>query len=94
MELTFEQVQEQVKDVQTATFGGRLVVAVLEMRNGYLITGQSLCNSAETFNQDVAEELAVQDALQKAFQFEMYAKRSAEGIPDKDQKSVQLPASS
>lgn len=70
---TRESVMAQVADIQTATFGQRLVVAVITMKNGFLVTGESFCANAETFKEERGQEIAVHRATEKAWEFELYA---------------------
>ena len=42
-----------------------LTFCVIELRNGFTVTGESACASTENFNADIARRIARQNAVQK-----------------------------
>lgn len=74
--ITQEDVAAAISSEEYAIFGGRLTVCVLTLRNGFLVTGESSCVSAENFNQKLGEQYAKEDAVNKVWQLEGYALRN------------------
>ena len=54
----------------------RLTFCVCELRNGFLVTGQSVCANLEDFDADVGRELAYDDAVDKIISYLTYAAMS------------------
>jgi hypothetical protein len=49
-----------------------LTVCVLTLRNGFTVTGESACVSPETYNQEIGESIAFENAFDKLWQLEGY----------------------
>lgn len=55
----------------------RLTFCVCELRNGFLVTGQSVCANLEDFDAGIGRELAYEDAVDKVIGYLTYAAMSA-----------------
>lgn len=55
--------------------GTTLTVCVLELRNGFTVTGESACASPENFNAELGCKIARDNARQKIWTLEGYALR-------------------
>jgi hypothetical protein len=55
----------------------RLTFCVCELRNGFLVTGQSVCANLEDFDAGIGRELAYEDAVDKVIGHLTYAAMSA-----------------
>lgn len=49
-----------------------ITVCVLTLRNGYTVTGESACVSAENFNEEIGNKIAYENARAKIWQLEGY----------------------
>ena len=49
-----------------------LTVCVLTLRNGYTVTGESACASPENYDQDIGEQIAKSNAVEKVWNLEGY----------------------
>ena len=49
-----------------------LTVCVLELRNGFTVTGESACASPENFDQSIGEQISYAQALDKVWMLEGY----------------------
>jgi N4 Gp49/Sf6 Gp66 family protein len=95
---TRESIEARVVAVDKAVLGGRLTVMVLTMENGHLVSGESLAATAEGFNEDRGEAIAFENAMERAFQLEVYLWREqmwvAQGrpsyAPHDDQQQLEL----
>lgn len=56
--------------------GTTLTVCVLVLRNGFTVTGESACASAENFNVELGKKIARDNARQKIWALEGYALRN------------------
>lgn len=56
--------------------GTTLTVCVLELRNGFTVTGESACASPENFDAELGCKIARDNARQKIWALEGYALRS------------------
>lgn len=56
--------------------GTTLTVCVLELRNGFTVSGESACASPENFNAELGEKIARDNARQKIWALEGYALRN------------------
>jgi hypothetical protein len=52
-----------------------LTICVLEMANGFLVTGESACASPENYDQVLGQKLAKEAALKRAWSLEGYLLR-------------------
>jgi hypothetical protein len=53
----------------------RLTFCVLELQNGFTVTGESACASPENFNAEIGRKIARQNAVQKIWPLMGYALR-------------------
>ena len=53
-----------------------LTFCVLELRNGFTVTGESACASPENFDAEIGRKIARQNAVQKIWPLMGYALRS------------------
>lgn len=51
----------------------RFTVAVLIMKNGFVVTGEAACVSAENFDRELGVKIARQNAIDKLWALEGYA---------------------
>jgi len=49
-----------------------LTVCCLILKNGFAVTGESYCVSAENFNQELGQQIARKNAVEKIWMFEGY----------------------
>lgn len=64
---------EQAKATPAAL--GLLTFCVLELRNGFTVTGESACVSPENFDAEIGRRIARQNAVQKIWPLEGYLLR-------------------
>lgn len=55
---------------------GRLTFCVLELRNGFTVTGESACASPENFDAEIGRRIARENAVQKIWPLMGYELRS------------------
>jgi len=53
-----------------------LTICVLVMTNGFVITGESCCVNSEDFDSELGRKYALENALDKAFAYVAYERRS------------------
>lgn len=53
-----------------------ITFCVLVLKNGFTVTGESYCASAENFNPDVGREVARQNAVDKVYPLMVYELKS------------------
>jgi len=51
---------------------GLLTICVLDLANGFTVTGESACVSAENYNPDIGEKIAYDNARNKIWALEGY----------------------
>lgn len=61
-----------IVDKQFHRLAGTLTVCTLTLRNGFIITGESACVSAEMYDQAMGEKVAFDNAFSKLWQLEGY----------------------
>ena len=59
-----------------------LTFCVIELRNGFTVTGESACASPENFNADIGRKIARQNAVQKIWPLMGYSLRSKLSAPN------------
>jgi hypothetical protein len=52
-----------------------LTFCVLQLKNGFIVTGESACASPQNFDRELGESIARQNAMQKIWQLEGYLLR-------------------
>lgn len=60
-------------------FEDRMIVAVLTLKNGFQVTGESACVSPENFNQEIGQKIARAKARDKIWALEAYRLKSELG---------------
>lgn len=55
---------------------GTLTICILELWNGFTVTGESACASPENYNQGIGERIAFENAFQKIWALEGYRLKS------------------
>jgi len=73
--VTPDQVENVIVGTSYHRLTGTLTVCVLTLLNGFTVTGESACASAENYDQAIGEELAFKDANRKIWTLEGYALR-------------------
>ena len=58
-----------------------LTFCVIELRNGFTVTGESACASPENFNAEIGRKIARQNAVQKVWPLMGYELRSKLSAP-------------
>ena len=58
-----------------------LTFCVIELRNGFTVTGESACASPENFDADIGRKIARQNAVQKIWPLMGYSLRSKLSAP-------------
>lgn len=49
-----------------------LTVCVLTLKNGFIVTGESSCTSPENYNEEIANKIAKENAIEKIWMLEGY----------------------
>ena len=71
--LTPDDISAQIKHEHYYVFPGTtLTVCALELKNGFMVTGESASASPENFNADIGREIAFRNARDKIWAFEGY----------------------
>ena len=73
--LTPQDIEMAVAGEEYTVFSGRLTVCVLTLQNGFLVTGESSCVSAENFDAELGRKIARDNAKNKVWELEGYALR-------------------
>jgi hypothetical protein len=75
--VTQEQVDDQIIGADYYVFPGTtLTICALKLRNGFIVTGQSAAASPASFDYEIGERLAMDDARRKIWELEGYLLRS------------------
>lgn len=71
--VTKEDLLSKISDVQYVIMpDGRTTICQLTMKNGFTVRGESSCVSIDNFNKEVGEDIAYNQAIDKAWAFEGY----------------------
>lgn len=54
---------------------GVLTLCILELQNGFIVTGESACASPENYDQDIGERIALENAKERIWPLMGYALR-------------------
>lgn len=74
--LTPALIDEKIINEQYHVFSGTtLTVCVLHLENGFTVTGESACASAENFDEEIGRKIARENAREKIWQLEGYVLR-------------------
>ena len=73
--VTLARIQEVIKDAKFFRLTGTLTVCVLELQNGFTVTGESACASPENFNEEIGNKIARENAESKIWALEGYLLR-------------------
>lgn len=90
---TLESVQANIAGTEGCTFAGRVTILCVHMGNGHIVVGKSICASADTFNEELGLQLAMENAMTQAHELEVYAWRercAAEEAVAQDLKAAGL----
>jgi hypothetical protein len=71
-----QDIDAQIMKAEYHVFGGRLTVCALSLRNGFMVTGESACASAENFDEAIGQKVAYDIARNKIWAFEGYVLRN------------------
>lgn len=71
-------------DASTTLALSLLTICVLELRNGFTVTGESACASPENFNAEIGRKIARQKAVEKIWPLLGYALREKLSAEPKD----------
>ena len=69
--VTLDAIKAKVSDVRYAV-DGVLTIAIVELQNGYVVTGQSACADPANFDQELGRKIAYDDAIKKVWPLEGY----------------------
>lgn len=69
--VTLSGIQDKVKK-SDYLYHGLLTICILTLENGFTVTGESACVSAENYNQALGEQYAWKAALEKVWPLEGY----------------------
>lgn len=72
--VTPQQIDDSVKEI-TFFRHKTLTIAVLELTNGFTVTGESACADPKNYNRELGDELAVKAAKSKIWALEGYLLR-------------------
>ncbi|CAB4152437.1 Phage protein (N4 Gp49/phage Sf6 gene 66) family [uncultured Caudovirales phage] len=73
--VTPTRIREVVKDAKFFRLTRTLTVCVLELENGFTVTGESACASPENFNEEIGNKIARENAESKVWALEGYLLR-------------------
>jgi hypothetical protein len=72
--VTIESIQDKIKNVDYIMHK-HLTICVIEMANGFFLTGESAPADIRNYDKEVGERYAYDNALKKAWQLEGYSLR-------------------
>lgn len=70
--VTLTHIESVIANTTYHNLTGTLTVCVLTLANGFTVTGESACASPENYNQQIGEDLARKDAINKVWTLEAY----------------------
>ena len=71
--LTLESILDKIENVTYTNLpSGKSIVCEITMKNGFTVRGESACISIENFDQEIGNEIAYNDALNKVWVLEGY----------------------
>jgi len=73
--VTLEGILAKVKGEEFHRIGDRLTLCILTLENGFVVTGESICVSAENYNEALGRKIARDNAIAKAWPLEGYLLR-------------------
>ena len=73
--VTLDGILAKVKGEEFHKIGDRLTLCVLTLENGFVVTGESICVSAENYNEALGQKIAKDNALEKIWPLEGYLLR-------------------
>lgn len=84
--VTKEHLESIIVDKKFHRLTDVLTVCVLTLRNGFTVTGESACVDPASYNQEIGESIAYENAFEKLWQLEgymlktkLYDEKSAQG---------------
>lgn len=79
--VTEQSIKDRIKDVtyyeHTASTGGVLTMAIIEMGNGFMVHGVSAAADPRNHNADIGQRYAFENAFKQLWQLEGYLLREA-----------------
>lgn len=75
--VTLDSIESKIRDTSYYVHAGMLTICILQMANGFFITGESACASPANFNAELGRRIAREAAIRKAWAFEGYVLREA-----------------
>jgi hypothetical protein len=73
--VTLDGIMAKVKGEEFHKIGDRLTLCILTLENGFVVTGESICVSAENYNEALGQKIAKDNALEKIWPLEGYLLR-------------------
>ncbi|HDR1805545.1 TPA: hypothetical protein QB606_000808 [Pasteurella multocida] len=70
--VTKEHLESIIVDKKFHRLTETLTVCVLTLRNGFVVTGESACVDPASYNQEIGESIAYENAFEKLWQLEGY----------------------
>lgn len=70
--VTMEKIEANIKDT-TFYYHGLMTICVLELQNGFTVTGESACAHPDRYNKEMGEKIASDNAKQKCWALMGYA---------------------
>lgn len=67
-QLTKEDLEKQIKDVQYVRFAETGTLCAIVLTNGYTVTGTSSCIDPANFNEEIGKEIAYENAFDQLWQ--------------------------
>lgn len=77
-------IESVIVDEQYHRLTDTLTVCVLTLKNGYTVTGESACVSAENYNEEIGNSIARKNAADKVWALEGYVLKTLTQIPHKE----------
>lgn len=90
--VTKDRIEARIASATFHRLTGTLTMCVLELENGFTVTGQSACAAPANFNQEIGERLAREDAFGKIWSLEGYLLRELLWREERDGKFARMDA--
>lgn len=74
--ITLLEVEQNIKDIAYYVIFDVLTICVIQLQNGFTVTGESACASPENFNKEIGEEIARKNAVSKIWMLMGYELKS------------------
>ena len=70
--LTPDLIESKIKEKSFYKLTERLTVCVITLKNGFELTGESSCVSADNYNKEIGEKISFENARNKIWELEGY----------------------